>query len=356
MKHTHSSSGFILILTLSIIALSIILVTSISNKSGSYVPFARLAVDRQKAHALAYGGIQLALSQLATAAQGTQKTKPTELDHAKELLTTLLPIQGQWQTFKLKNREDGFDGQIEICITCESGKINLNRVYDFEKKKFIGEGQKTGDYKKIMQALFEQITPIVHGTDLFKGFEKFLKERQYNIQDITELLTIKEFEVFKNILFYEPPLSKQAEKNEPKKRTVFLTDLFTVWSNHATIIPWLISPSLQTALNFQPIQPGVIKEREMIQNQLKNFTIKTEWDTKTWDSQITPLYTITFKSLPEFATSLFDNVFEPTIFSVLSCAKVGTITQRLLAIVQRDKSLQQDSAAFGVKIKKLYWL
>ncbi len=357
MKHTHSSSGFILILTLSLIALSVILVAYINNKSSGYIPFARLAVDRQKAHALAYGGIQLALSQLATAAPGTQKAKPTALDHTKALLTTLLPIHNQWQSFTLKNKEDGFDGELKICITCESGKIDINKIYDYKTKKFIGEGQKTGDYKKIMAALFERITPMVHGTDLFKAFEKFLKERHYNIQDVTELLTIKEFAVFKNNIFYEPLASNTSDKAEAsKQQPLFLTDIFTVWSGKATVTPWLLSSSLGKLLKFQPIRPEAIKEQKMIQEQLKNFTIKTEWSSQTWDKLLTPFYGLTFKEVPEFAVPLFNNTFEPTIFSVLSHAKVGTITQRLLAIVQRDDSLQPDSATFGVTIKKLYWL
>jgi hypothetical protein len=345
-----------LILTLSLIALSVILVAYINNKSSGYIPFARLAVDRQKAHALAYGGVQLALSQLATAAPGTQKAKPTALDHTKALLTTLLPVHNQWQSFTLKNKEDGFDGELKICITCESGKIDINKIYDYKTKKFVGEGQKTGDYKKIMEALFERITPLVHGTDLFKGFEKFLKERHYNIQDVTELLLIKEFAAFKNNVFYEPLAQKPSEKEMAPQQGIFLTDIFTVWSGKATITPWLISSSLGKLLKFQPIRSEVTKEQKMIQEQLKNFAIKTEWSSQTWDKQITPFYGITFKEVPEFAASLFNNTFEPTTFSVLSQAKVGTITQRLLAIVQRDESLQPDSAAFGVTIKKLYWL
>lgn len=356
MKHTQSSSGFILIVVLSLISLSIILVTYINNKSSGYIPFARLAVERQKAHALAYGGIQLALSQLSTAAQGTQKAKPTPLDHAKELLMTLLPIQNQWQAFKLKNKEDGFDGELQICIVCESGKIDINQIYNFKTKKFVGEGSKTGDYKKIMQALFEKIGQRVQAGDLFKPFEKFLKERSYQVQDVTELLTIKEFEVFKNLVFYEPSLSNKTEKNEPKNQKVFLTDLFTVWTRKATVIPWLVSSSLGSVLNLQPIKPEMIKDKKAIEERLKNFAIKTDWTAQTWDAQIMPFNGVAFKSLPEFSTTLFNNAFEPTIFSVLSYAKIGTITQRLLAIVQRDESMQQDDTAFGVKILKLYWL
>lgn len=350
MKHTHSSSGFILIITLSIITLSIILITYISNKSSSYIPFTRLSVDRPKAYELALGGLQLALSQLATAAQGTSKAKPTELDHAKELLITLLPTYNQWQTFKLNSKTDGFDGELKICITSESGKININQIYDFKNKKFVGEGDKIGDYKKIMQAIFERIPtfiPLAQGLDLFKGFEKFLKERQYEVQDVTELLSIKEFDVFKRLIFYEPSTIK----------TIYLTDIFTVWTDKKTIEPWLLSDSLVKLFNFQSTPLEMVKEKEdMRQTLLKGFALKTEWTPISWNSMMKPLYGVQFQALPEFIMPLLGDSFEATTFSVLSYAKVGTMTQRLLAIVQRDVSLEKDATSFGVKIKKLYWL
>ena len=74
-----------------------------------------------------------------------------------------------------------------MVIGSEEGKININRAYDFEKHAFIGEGQPNGDMKQVFQDLFELIKDTLNA-DLFADFERFLKERKYPLNDVTELL------------------------------------------------------------------------------------------------------------------------------------------------------------------------
>ncbi|HEV2600968.1 MAG TPA: hypothetical protein VGT41_01590 [Candidatus Babeliales bacterium] len=345
MRLTTKSSGFILIFTLSIITISILLITYVSQRSSSHISFAQLCINRERASTLALSGVQLAMSQIAVAAQGTEKAAPTEVDHAKELLITLFGSYGEWQTFKLHEKQDGFDGEIGFCITSESGKIDINAIYDFDKKKFKGEGQPQGDYKKYIQMLFNIIQPKIKGAQLFEAFEKFLKERQYEVQDVTELLTLKEFAPFKQHLFYKPT-----------EQPLFLTDIFTVWTKKMTLDPWLLSRSLRTVFNFQNVWAPEWKERENMKEKLKQFTVKTDWTAKTWNSMMTQFTNIPFENLPKEMGNIWDDTFNPEIFSVISYAKIGTMTQHVLAIVQRNTSLGKNDVSFEVTIKKLYWL
>ena len=87
-----------------------------------------------------------------------------------------------------------------MLVLGSEGKININRLYDFEKHHFLNEGQPQDDMKKMFQELFGLIKEQIQA-DFFTDFEKFLKERKYPLNDVTELLNIKGFDVFKNTCF-----------------------------------------------------------------------------------------------------------------------------------------------------------
>ncbi|HZW61488.1 MAG TPA: hypothetical protein VFF04_04660, partial [Candidatus Babeliales bacterium] len=240
--------GYILVLTIMIIGLSVVIITYVNNKVTAYSPFAQGFVEREKAHELALAGVQIAMSQLAGVPQAATKSEGQKQDEATKdsiaLLKTILPVKNQWQEFALTKARDGVTGTIQICLVSEDGKIDINELYDFEKQQFV---QEEGiDVKKGLQVLFATVEKASDGKDLFQAFEKFLKDRQYKLQDVTELLTIKEFEVFKRSVFYEPPGTVSSEKQE--KRPVYLTDIFTVWSGSMQLEPWLLSHSLGVLL------------------------------------------------------------------------------------------------------------
>ena len=44
------------------------------------------------------------------------------------------------------------------------------------------------------------------------------------------------------------------------------------------------------------------------------------------------------------------------MFSILSYATVGSVTQRLFVVVERIKSSQNGQTVYDIKIRKLYWL
>jgi hypothetical protein len=365
MKIKKQSTGYIMIFTLMLIALLTALVSYLANRSTPYLSFINIVVQREKAKLLGLGGIQMAMSQLASAESEKGKaTVPKEEEKEKEkleeqdkrLLQAILPTINRWQTVVLDEEKDGIEGKISFAITCEEGKIDINQIYDFESKKFIGEGELDGDYKKIIQEFLALVEKKIGGQKLFDALATFLKNHDYKLNDVTELLTIKAFEVFKNNIFYIPPQLKQEQPERQQKATVYLTDIFTVWSGSKTIEPWLLSDSMCGLLNLEQAQAGdVEKRKDAVKKWLTVFKQTTKWD-EDWDKMLEPVYRKNFNSIPKFIKPVLSTKFGPTIFSVLSYGKVGEVTQRFLAIIEKEKPSQQQNGSAVVTLKKLYWL
>lgn len=365
-KYAHS--GFILVFSLILTSLAVFLITYIASRSMLFLPYAQFMVQQQKATVLAYGGIQLGISQLthaqkeekqASALQANQqageKQKQTESTDQKELLLTLLPALNRWQRFKLTEKVEGIDAEIKLCITSEDGKFNINELYDFTKHEFITTANPAIDGKKIMQELCTRIEQKMGGKNLFAGFEKFLKERQYRVNDVTELLTIKEFELFKNAVFEEPP--HEEVKDKKKSPQLVLTDLFTVWSTKKTIDPWLFTNSTSRIFSLRATdQIDEQMHKRTVQEVVKNAKNQYNWAID-WAQFMRPFYEKEFSALPAHIGAMLSTSVKPLSFSIAAHATVGQHTVRLVAIVDRVATTEQGAQPrHEVTIKKIYTL
>ena len=361
-----NESGYILILTLVIISLMVAMSVYIANRGGLFAPFAKMAIEREKAKLIAFGGIQVAMEQIASGSikkeqkkesppptgpsgggkkETKKKSSNVSLESDKKLLEAILPVLNKWQTFELKENIDGVDGQLKICVMCEDGKININNVYDFANKQFYKKG--TTDYKKIMESVFAQLEKFTK-TNLFSVFDNFLKERQYVLNDVTQLLGVKGFDIFAHSLFYEP------QKEDQKK--VYLTDLFTIWSDKRTIQPWLLSDSVVQLLGLKPMAISSGKKgKQKVKQLLPKMKQQADWQ-KDWDPTFSKLYGKKFGQLAKNITPLFATRFEPSTFSVLSYGNVGDYSVFLYAIIERQKQTKKDGVTIEVNLKKVYWL
>lgn len=342
-------------------SLSVILVSYIYNKGFVVIPFSYGMVNREKAKMLALSGIQIALSQLAKEIEipkapaqpqpGQQNQPPPnpQDEASKKFLETILPVLNSWQTFALKEDTEGIDGQIKICITSEDGKLDINQIFDFKKHEF-----KNADF---ISEFFKSGFKSIGKEDLFREFEKFLKERHYKLDDPTELLLIKGFEVFRHALFYAPREGAAKEEGSKEKGPLYLADIFTVWSGKTTVDPWLLSPSMCTVFELQRIDTGTdLENRKKLAKQwIKDFKSQNNWQ-QDWNKMLAPVYGIDYGSLPKGFDSILNTKFDPRIFSVLSYGKVGEFTQRILAIVERVTKQEESTFSPQLKIKKLYWL
>ena len=368
----HKKNGYILILSLMIISLAITLVTYIFYVGSVQMPFSYTMIHREKAKLLALSGIQIAIAKLsqeveikdegkkpdnqANSAQpqagGAEKKKaePSPQEQAaQKLIKEIVPSLNRWQTFALKQEYDGIDGTIKICMGSEDGKIDLNAWYDFEKHTFNGDKAKQEIIKKLITDFFKRIGK----EDLYAEFEKFLKARQYRLDDITELLRAPGFVAFKDAIFYPGPIKEKEEKD---KTPVYLTDIFTVWSGKQTIDPWLLSHSMCGLVGVkQTTTVDVESRKKAVEQVIKDVKINAQWATD-WKKYLAPLYGVELNALPKSIELIFDTKFEPKTFSVLSYGIVGDVTQKMLAILERNEEKNDKKLAYNVIIKKLYWL
>ena len=380
---SNKQPGYILLLTLMVLSISTIVVTQIFFQARLYNSFIPLMTEKEKARQLALSGVSIAIAQLSlhdahfekqkdqklgkpeekkdvasSAAKAPEDLRKEGAEHAKNLLRTVLSVQGRWQTFVLKHDVDGIDAQLSVCITCEDGKLNVNSFYDFEKHEF----------KKIAQAspedLFKQLgevsKPFTDNKNMFEPIQDFLKKQQDPLVDVTQLLQGKALEDFKDHLFYipsKPPVlveqDLKEEKEEEKKPKIFLADLFTISTDSHRISPWVLSSSLQLLFKIKPREVASEKDFEKEVDELvdKVSIDKISWQ-KDWNTYLKPLYKVDFESLPKELIPFLSTKFEPRQFSVLCYGKVGRITQKLLVILERTATGEGESFS----MKKIYWL
>lgn len=372
MKKVTQQSGYILIITLLIITLVTALVTSMANKSSVHSRYLKIIMDREKAKELALSGVQIAMSQLATMHKlpeaeksltqknENEKKEDGSLEQSKQFLSKLLPVLNRWQQFILTEKNDGIKGQIKICIGSEEGKIDINQIFDFAEKKFINQGEKENDYRKYIEEVFAKIQEILGGDNLFDKFENFLKERQNGLYDPTELLTVAEFSLFKNKVFFNPD-NVSSENEEQVKQTIYLNDIFTLWSFQRELNPWLLSHSVKMLIGIKEEKKESLEQEEKkLKKTLEEFKTELKWP-DSWNVMLKPLYGIDFDRVPKEMKMVMGTKFEPNIFSVLSYGTVGNVTQKLFIVLEKIKSSNKeqtsdDKSSFEFRARKFYWL
>lgn len=340
--------GYILIVSLTLICLFMFMVTYIVYRGSAFVPYAKIAINKQQALLLAQSGIEIGISQLvapkvppkkeeATNAEQQSKKKSKD-EQIKDALGVMLPHLNRWQEFKLTEQTEGIDATIKICIMSEQGKIDLNAFYNFDKHQF----RDAQDGKKTMQEVFTLLDKMQDTKGTFDAYEKFVKSREYALNDATELLLVKEFAKFGDAQFYDP--SGGSKK-------VYLTDLFTVWTGQRTINPWMLSRSCAALMGID-LDPGtdMAQYKKKVAQSLKQFKLNNQWQSD-WDKTLKPLYGKEYKSIPKSLQPLLSSSFEAEVFSILSYATVDQVTQRVLAVVEAPLDGQKEAV-----IKKVYWL
>jgi hypothetical protein len=376
-KKQSLNNGYIMIFALLVIAALMVIVSYVGYRGSMHGPFMQMVMGREKAKLLAMSGVNIAMSQLSFAGQDNQNAvsltqgetaqatagkenvsadrqkKSSSADKNKEFLQRILPTLNIWQTFNLKEEVDGVDGLIQICLMSEEGKIDLNYLYDFKKKKFMGQQDK--GMQAIMQELCQKIESSIKIPELFSVFEKSFKERHNEYNDPTELCAKKEFGPFKKSLFYEPVVTSKDAKNK-QQPSIYLTDIFTVWSSSGTIDPWLFSHSLMILFGLSTDrETDPKKAQELIAQSLKNFKQTANWK-QDWKTIMQPLYQQELQALPKNIDSLLSSTFDPHYFSVRVHATVNGVTQMLYAILERECHQQDDTNECDVTLKKLYWI
>ena len=257
-------------------------------------------------------------------------------------------VQNKWQNFTLTHEADGIDADLKLCISCESGKIDINRLYNFKIDKFIGAfpGMKP---EPLFKLLGQRLLSFTNNKDISEALFEFLKSQKRPLLTVTEFLKSKKLDVFKNHVFYSP-LEKRGggEEHSDQRPQVYLTDLFTV-NGTGRIDPWTISPSLRAVLG---LNANVNISTDAVADIIKNVSpSKVNWETD-WDKYLKPIYGKEYKALPKELLPFLSSKFEPRMFSVLCYAKVGRVAQKLLAVL--EKGAVKDGET--VRMIKIYWI
>lgn len=359
-------SGFILVLTIMLVSSSVLLISLVVNRVSAYRRMGRLWVDIEKSKLIALSGLEIAMSQIAQldaepkeegessdkkperseespsrkseGEKDTKKDEKKQAEKAKKLLDFLMNKLNSWQTFEIKEAVEGVDGTSQIYISSEQGKINLGGLYDPQQKKFVTAGTVTG--KQLCDFISEKLKPIFErkkqkAPELASLIEKFFKEHQ-SLDDVSQLFAQADSQAQ---MFVRP---------EGKDKDFALTDLFTTETQKNAIDPFTFSASLCKVVGLTRTKdPKKIDPKALYQ---LIQTEKIDWQ-KMWNPAMVALYGKEYSTLPLEIKPFFDTRFGPTIWSVVSYGKVGSVTSKVCAIIEKTKN-----ASEPFQVKKLYWL
>lgn len=335
----NNQQGYILFLLFSILSVCSIIISLCFSRTIVYKQIMHITNQQQQCQQLAFSSISLAESLLVVEEEKKGKEKQSSFKNLPEtnteepnkeqkLLTNIFSYFRTEKKLKLTQAIDHFDATITLNIQPEDGKLNLNALYDFTKKKFLNEG-KTHDCKKLCVWLFNRISEITGKPSLMSAFQNLLEKRKTEFNDPLELLSDKDFkEQFSDAIFIN---------FEDKNKKLFLTDIFTVYTNVELdpikiINPWLFSNSWLTLLGIH-IKENITKEE--IKKTLKNFKTNANWQ-EDWNICFKNFYQKEYKDLPEEIKSILTTTFEVNIFSLLVKAKIGETVSSMFTIVKAN--------------------
>lgn len=340
-----ATKGYVLPLSLMMVATLMILVTSIINRVAVTRYVTRNEQMLAQAKLLALSGVQIACAQLQEAKeQSALQGKEKKMQKVAE--PQLGGINGFeqvsfWHEYKTTQSVDGVDGNIAWYIVPEAGKIPINALFDFKKKNFVQDAKTDG--RKVMTAVGQLLQPYLKSINFVEVVEKFLTTQKEPIDDITKFREIPELQPFTSVFF--PQQRMEKEKNVPT-----FADLFTVTMTQREINPLYMSLSLQTVLAIPVPSNGSIKStRKQLADLLLDGKTTKVFEEKNEEF----LYKKQLKDIRAEIQPLFSTKFEVTYFSVVSYGKLDALTQGVYAIIER--TLNKDKQAEYV-IRKIYWI
>lgn len=356
--------GYILFFTMIMLAMGTALITQIFYMGNLYNSYVALTLDRERSRQLALGGVSAAMSQLMLLDKklsppedkekkddkGKKNSSKSRSENQKKILELMLQVQNRWQTFILRHETDGIDAELKICISCENGKIDCNKLYNYEIHKFLSSGGHNTE--KLYKVLGGKLTSFLRDKNITDSVTSFISTQKRPILTVTEFLKDKKLaQAFDNRIFYmppEPPQKKNDDESSKQPQQVYLTDLFTV-HGESRISLWSISPSLQKAF-------GLYSDKKMTPERAKEIMKKVDLSQIKGPDDLSRVLETIYggknSALPVEFLNTLDPKFEPRVFSVLCYAKVGRVGQKLLALV--EKAPMKDGEI--IKMIKLYWI
>ncbi len=366
----HNVSGAVLLFALVSMGVITVFTQQLIKSVSVGLTFTRSMVTREQVEMFAYGGISIAIAQLEKC-YGQEKKKEQQVPSPEQsaappvkkflfptFITTVVPHLNRWQEYVLQDNIDGVDGVIKFCITAEEGKIPVGWLFD----------EPARDLSATAKQLFKSfaLTKKMPAGDFGNKLAAALKKRTHRMHDVSGLLPFAQ--EMKMPFWYFPSEKPKNKKDPVVPAACALQDLCTTWCTSFKVNPLVLTNAACMLLGIRVPQPDdAVKRKDQYKQLAENFEkIKSSKGEALWKS-ITALYDAKPKLAAEF-DQLFSLEVEPRFYSVLSCATVAGVTQRVVAILekitpqappagrrgQEQKKKKEEQSLFI--IKRLYWL
>ncbi|KKP24320.1 MAG: hypothetical protein SZ59_C0002G0166 [candidate division TM6 bacterium GW2011_GWF2_28_16] len=335
-----NSRASILIFTLLILSVITILTEQLVRIVLVNYSFTSGQIKKEQARALALGAVNLAISQLLDQEIIDKKENEKDKSEDKEFklyLKRVFPHINKMQKFKLNNIKEGLDGEVGFCISCENGKININKVFDFEKNEF------KDDYKKLLVGL--EIKGKLKPGEILKKLTEFLRERKRPLDDVSQLVGLSDLSAVD--LFYLPPVKAENKEKAKPNTQIYLQDLFTTYTDNEGLEFLFLSNSL---LNIFGLRQPLFDDAITLDKKFNKIisTIKKDYVTNlipSWE-MYSPIFGKNNKVLDAFK-QILSKEFGPKVFSVLSYGKVDNIEERLVTVIKETETKNEEKETAG---------
>lgn len=344
--------GFILVLTVGMIAIMSIVVMHMLLDLMSFQKLESVLLAREQAKQYAWSGIQIAMAQLlAKAPKIDDKLPEDERKFQKQLfeLRKIMTVTNRWQTFTLHADRDGREGECTVYIACEQGKLNPFVLADIiknepppaseEQVKQTGVNIAKPIGSVIRSALQQHLNNKGLTVNVVERLTNLLEKRNHETwDDVSELLEDEELKKLGSMIFLSPD------------KEWALTDFFSLHHTSKVLQSWALSRSMTTLAGLTPTSTPQDEDMKKIGDTIQQKRPAKE----TWDLVIKSIYN---KQISPEWYNLLNTRFEADIFSVISYGTYRNIVVKLYAILQRRREKKQDgSERDEFVVKKIYWI
>lgn len=329
-RNNRSAPGFILVLTLFLLTISIAVTTRLFMQVNAYRTLMSQVPQRLQARQLATSTLLVVKDSLMFA--------NTE-DGATELFEWLLTQMNRWNTIQIRDeigKNTGYEGTVYLYVNVEDGKFNLNAPFDAEKH-FAPMAD--APYRYFIEQM-KKALPKTEST-IFETIEGMLKKREEPLSDLTAI-------------FSEPLPSANLPLFPRPLETASLFDYFTVApARFKSINPFFLSKGMSTLLELKEL-PTDLTERRKLASRIARQIVSLPYWKIVWQKFVEPVVGKSIMQLNPEAQHLLDGtgMNGARTISVICYSKVGDVLQGLCAILQR--TVEGDKGGF--LIKRLYWI
>jgi hypothetical protein len=336
----RSRPGYILLITIGIIAVLSLLVARMSTRTIVFSRLNSVLMRREQAKLVALSGVDCVIAQLLAhqapeKSEAKGKTEGIELRRRAAILAVVKTIN-QWIPFSFAPQQDGIGGSCLVYVSCEDGKLGQEFFFDTHTMKRSSNPL----VAKINQKAESAFSLAGRQIDLAKTFERLIQSKQRCLVDITELLDDERMKFFSRQLFMR------------QDTTFALSDLCSIDRKGFLLQPWALSKTVASLFGWKALTGLAAAQNKEIEElfRLPEGSIPLA-------KLCAVLYGEKRQEVLQEITSLFHQRFEANSFSIISYGSYEDIVVKMCVIIERQRIIRVDkNTQDQFFIKKIYWL